>query len=81
MQTKALAEDFAPNVRVNAVAPGAILWPTEDNALSEKQQQHIVAKTLLKQHGDPLYIAMAVLALAENPFITGQILRVDGGRG
>lgn len=80
MQTKALAQEFAPNVRVNAVAPGAILWPEEENALSEKQQQKIVSKTLLKQHGDALYIAMAVLALAENPFITGQTLRVDGGR-
>ncbi len=81
LQTKALALEFAPLVRVNAVAPGAILWPEKDNALNEEQQQQIIAKTPLKRHGNPVFIAKAVLALAENPFITGQILSVDGGRG
>ncbi|MDA9271802.1 pteridine reductase [bacterium] len=81
MQTKALAVEFAPNVRVNAVAPGAIMWPETENALDPVQQQTIIAKTLLKQHGNSLFIAQAVLALADNPFITGQSLRVDGGRG
>lgn len=80
MQTKALAREFAPEVRVNAVAPGAIIWPEHENALSIVAQQKIIAKTPLKQHGDPNYIAQAVLALADNPFITGQILNVDGGR-
>ena len=80
MQTLALAREFAPEVRVNAVAPGAIIWPEAANALNHDQQQKIIAKTPLKQHGDPIYIAQAVLALAENPFITGQTLRVDGGR-
>lgn len=80
MQTKALAREFAPQVRVNGIAPGAIVWPEEDNALSFELQHEIVGKTLLKRHGDPLFIAQAVLALAENPFITGQILNVDGGR-
>lgn len=80
MQTKALALEFAPAIRVNAVAPGAIAWPEQENALSHAQQQKIIEKTLLKQHGNPAYIAQAVLALVENPFITGQILRVDGGR-
>ena len=80
MQTKALAREFAPNIRVNAVAPGAIMWPEQDNQLSEVQQQHIIEKTPLKRHGSSLYIAQAVLALAQNIFITGQTLRVDGGR-
>lgn len=80
MQTKALAKEFAPRVRVNAVAPGAIAWPEEDNALSCEVQKEIIAKTPLKRHGEPSFIAEAVLALALNPFITGQTLKVDGGR-
>ena len=80
MQTKALAREFAPNVRVNAIAPGAIAWPEFDNALSDEQQQKIIDKTPLKQHGHPAFIAQAVLMLVENPFITGQQLAVDGGR-
>lgn len=80
MQTKALAREFAPEVRVNAVAPGAIMWPEQGNQLSEAQQQQIIEKTPLKRHGSPAFIAHAVLSLAENEFITGQSLRVDGGR-
>jgi pteridine reductase len=81
MQTKALAREFAPKVRVNAVAPGAIVWPEHENVLSIELQQQIIAQTPLKRRGEPIYIAQAVLALAENLFITGQILHVDGGRG
>jgi pteridine reductase len=80
MQTKALAREFSPDIRVNAVAPGAIVWPESGNALSTEQQKQIINQTPLKRHGDPQYIAQAVLALAENDFITGQILKVDGGR-
>ncbi|TAL59070.1 MAG: pteridine reductase [Legionella sp.] len=80
MQTKALAREFAPEIRVNGVAPGAIVWPEHANALSATQQQQIIERTPLKQHGSPEFIAQAVLALAENAFITGQILKVDGGR-
>ena len=80
MQTKALACEFAPNVRVNAVAPGAIAWPEGENTLSESIKNKIIAQTPLKRHGEPRYIAQAVLALAQNPFITGETLRVDGGR-
>jgi pteridine reductase len=79
-QTKALAKEFAPSVRVNAIAPGAIAWPEAENHLSAAIKKKIIAQTLLKAHGKPEYIAQAVLALAENPFITGQILSVDGGR-
>jgi pteridine reductase len=80
MQTKALAREFAPRVRVNAVAPGAIAWPEKDNALTEEIQQKIIDNTPLGCHGKPAYIASAVLAFVENPFITGQFLNVDGGR-
>lgn len=80
MQTKALARELAPNVRVNAVAPGAIVWPEHDNQLTQAQQQQIIQDIPLKRHGNPIFIAQAVLALADNPFITGQTLCVDGGR-
>ncbi|MCL5272130.1 MAG: pteridine reductase [Gammaproteobacteria bacterium] len=80
MQTKSLSREFSPEIRVNAVAPGAIAWPEDANGLSEAEQQNIINKTPLKRHGDPEYVAQAVLALAENPFITGQVLKVDGGR-
>lgn len=80
MQTKTLAREFSPAVRVNAVAPGATIWPENDNTLSAVEQQKIIDKTPLKSHGNPECIAQAVLALAENFFITGQILKVDGGR-
>lgn len=80
MQTKAFAREFAPDIRVNAIAPGSIVWPEGANQLSDSQQQMIIDKTLLKRHGAPAFIAQAVLSLVNNPFITGQTLRVDGGR-
>lgn len=80
MQTKSLALEFSPKVRVNAVSPGAIAWPEGVNALPADRQQKIIDKTLLKKHGEPVYIARAVLALIENPYVTGQIWSVDGGR-
>jgi pteridine reductase len=80
MQTQALALEFAPSVRVNAIAPGAIVWPEGDNQLEIDFQARIVAKTLLQRHGHPRYIAKAVLYLANNDFVTGQSLSVDGGR-
>jgi pteridine reductase len=80
MQTKSLAKELAPKVRVNAIAPGAIAWPEGMNALSSDLQKKIIDKTLLKRHGEPHFIAQAVRMLAENKFITGQIVNVDGGR-
>lgn len=80
MQTKSLALEFAPDVRVNAVAPGAILWPEGENTLSNQEKQTIIFKTPLKMHGDPIYIAKAVFSLIDNDFITGQEIVVDGGR-
>lgn len=80
MQTELFAREYAPMVRVSAVAPGAIAWPEGVNELSALQKETILAKTPLKRHGDPAWVAEAVLALVENEFITGQTLRVDGGR-
>lgn len=80
MQTKTLARELAPLIRVNAVAPGAIAWPEQENSLSEPIKNQIINETPLKMHGQPEFIAEAVLALITNPFITGQMLRVDGGR-
>ena len=81
MQTKALARALAPGVRVNAIAPGAILWPERGNALDDEAKQRIIDKTPLKRHGAPEYVAQAVLFFANHAFITGESLRVDGGRG
>ncbi len=80
MLTKSLARELGPRVRVNAVAPGAILWPNEENALNEKIQQYVVARTCLKRQGFPQDIAAAVLFLNGQNYITGQIITVDGGR-
>lgn len=80
MQTQALAQEFAPVVRVNAIAPGSIVWPEGNNQLAVDRQQRVVAKTLLKRHGHPRYIAEAVLYLVNNDFVTGQSLSIDGGR-
>lgn len=80
MQTRALAQEFAPRVRVNAVAPGAIVWPEGDNQIEQVVQDKILEKILLKRHGDPKHIAQAVLYLTQNNYVTGQSLQVDGGR-
>lgn len=80
MVTKSLARELAPNVRVNAVAPGAIMWPEESNELSEDKKKKITDRILLKKHGSPIDIAQSVYFLANSPYITGQILAVDGGR-
>jgi len=81
MQTRALAKDLAPGVRVNGVAPGSILWPEGDAANSEESMRDIMARVPLKRQGRPEDIAGAVAFLAlDAPYITGQILAVDGGR-
>lgn len=78
--SKALALELAPEVRVNAVAPGAILWP-EDDSFSPAEQARIVDSTPLGRVGSPADIAQTVLyLLAAAPYITGQVLAVDGGR-
>ena len=78
--TRTLAIEFAPLVRVNAVAPGAIMWP-EGGHFNEKEQQAIIGQTPLKRLGSAEDIARTVYFLAADaPFITGQIITVDGGR-
>jgi pteridine reductase len=78
--TRSLARELAPEVRVNGVAPGAIVWP-EDGLWDEVTRQRIVSHTLLKRTGDPDDVARAVYYLiAEAPYVTGQIIAVDGGR-
>ncbi len=75
--TKALARDLAPQVLVNAVAPGPVLLPED---FTEEEKQVVVKKTLLGRVGSPADIANAVLFLLENDFINGTVLTVDGGR-
>jgi pteridine reductase len=78
MMTKALARDLAPRVRVNGVAPGAILWP--DAGKSEAEQRRLLERTPLARTGTPEDIGSAVLWLLRAPFVTGEIVRIDGGR-
>ncbi len=79
MLTLSLAGELGPAVRVNGVSPGAILWP--EHELDEKAKATILGRTALKRLGDPADIASAVAYLAlDAPYVTGQILNVDGGR-
>jgi pteridine reductase len=79
MMTKSLARELAPEVRVNAIAPGAILWPEEE--LSDSAKQQILERTPLKRTGQPQDIANTVLFLVRDAhYITGQVIAVCGGR-
>jgi pteridine reductase len=79
MLTMSLAKDLGPDIRVNGVAPGAILWP--DNDISEHTKKIILERTSLKRAGEPIDIAKTILFLARDAdYITGQIIAVDGGR-
>jgi len=74
-----LAKELGPEVRVNGVAPGAILWP--DNDIAEHTKQLILERTTLKRPGEPIDIAKTILFLVKDAdYITGQIIAVDGGR-
>ena len=78
--TRSLARELGPEVRVNAVAPGAILWP-EDDAFDAVSRRRIISNTLLRRIGEPDDIGKAVYYLvAEAPYVTGHVLVVDGGR-
>lgn len=79
--TKSLAQELAPQVRVNGVAPGVIIWPEGEEWSDEEKRRKIVAHTLLKREGSPEDIAGTVkFLIADAPYITGQIIAVDGGR-
>lgn len=78
MLTRSLAKDLAPDVRVNGVAPGAILWP--EGGMSNDAQQSILAQIPLARVGTPRDIAEAVLFLLSASYVTGQIIAIDGGR-
>ena len=78
MLTKALAVELGPDIRVNAVAPGAILWPEN---IDEVTKHRIINRTVLKRKGDPHDIASAILYLIQDAgYMSGQVLTVDGGR-
>jgi pteridine reductase len=79
MLTRSLARELGPQVRVNGIAPGPVLWPEE--SMNEELKREITDKTALKRHGSPQDIARTALFLARDaPYITGQIIAVDGGR-
>src|SRR5437870_13835407 len=77
--TRSLALELAPQVRVNGVAPGAVAWP-DDGQFEQAERARILATTPLGRIGSPEDVAEAVHFLACAPFVTGQILAVDGGR-
>ncbi|MDL1866688.1 pteridine reductase [Betaproteobacteria bacterium PRO4] len=79
--TRSLAMELAPEVRVNGISPGPILWPETGEWQDEAARRHIIDRTLLKRMGEPDDIARTVSFLIEDAsFITGQIIAVDGGR-
>jgi pteridine reductase len=79
MLTRSLARELAPEVRVNGIAPGPILWP--EGGLAPGLQEEIIDKTLLKRSGSPEDIVRTALFFARDAtYVTGQILAVDGGR-
>jgi pteridine reductase len=79
MLTRSLARELAPYVRANAIAPGPVLWP--EQPMDPELQMRIVDRTLLKRPGSPEDVARAALFFAcDAPYVTGQVLAVDGGR-
>ena len=81
MLTKSLARDLAPDVRVNAIAPGTIMWPEGEAELSEVQKQEMLRRIPMQRSGGPEDIARTVLFLIRDAgYINGQVIAVDGGR-
>jgi pteridine reductase len=79
--TRSLARELGPEVRVNGVAPGTILWPDDDAWKDELSRQRIMNQSALKRIGEPDDIAKAVeYLLTGAPYVTGQVIAVDGGR-
>jgi len=79
MLTRSLARELAPQVRVNAIAPGPVMWP--EGGLDPDLKKKILERTALRRPGSPEDIARAALFFAaEAPYVTGQVLAIDGGR-
>jgi len=79
MATLALAKDLAPHVRVNGVAPGAILWPSDDYTTLSKKEE-IISKIPLRKTGTSEDVARAVGFLVKAEYVTGHVITIDGGR-
>ncbi len=81
MLTKVLAKELAPRVRVNAIAPGVVLWPDDESEYDEATRTKILARTPLKRAGTPEDIAKtAIFLINQADYTTGQVINVDGGR-
>ena len=80
MLTKTLAKELAPNIRVNGISPGSILWPQELADLSEEEKLNMLDRIALNRQGSTEDIAEAVLFLADSKYITGEVINIDGGR-
>lgn len=79
--TRSLARELGPEIRVNGIAPGTIIWPDDEVWKDELARQRIMNQTALKRIGEPDDIAKAVeFLLTAAPFVTGQVIAVDGGR-
>lgn len=79
--TRSLAHEMAPGVRVNAVAPGPVMWPEDNPQFDEVYRKRVISQTLLKRIGEGDDVARAVRFLIQDaPFMTGQVIAVDGGR-
>ena len=79
--TKSLAKELGPEIRVNAVAPGPVLWPENSNEFNSSYRKKVISQTMLKKVGEPDDVAKAVeFLLLNSNFITSHILNVDGGR-
>jgi pteridine reductase len=79
--TRSLARELGPEVRVNGVAPGTILWPEDDSWSDDLSRQRIINQSVLKRVGEPDDIAKAVdFLVTAAPYVTGQVITVDGGR-
>lgn len=78
--TRSLARELGPEIRVNGVSPGTIIWPEGEAWQNDGERRRIIGQTVLRRTGDPEDIAGAVEYMIAAPFVTGQVLAVDGGR-
>ncbi len=79
MLVKSMALEMAPEVRVNGIAPGAILWPDKSNTAQPEYQKKLLKKIPLQRTGSPESIAQTVMFLLGNDYVTGEVIKVDGG--